>query len=255
MVLGLSLTQKSRSSCCDVQKRIWLASRRTRVWSVGRGSSIALSCGIGHRCGSDPLLLWLWHRPATTAPIWPLAWDLPCAVGAALKSKKKKRKRKEKEKKESISLPAWNQFCYMLMTEPVSFWFLLGSRNGRKHQHEWGSLAGTESADWKVSLFPKLSMAPRVGSPPASCLCLPLHRLVSKESCGCWPEREALHQNQPVSWKWCGYLLPARKWSHALPVSAWVRKKFFYIIAFVVLYSTSTLLGHLVMTVHLSDGG
>ena len=28
------------------------------------------------------LLLWLWHRPAATAPIRPLAWELPYAVGA-----------------------------------------------------------------------------------------------------------------------------------------------------------------------------
>ena len=31
---------------------------------VGKGSGIAMSCGVGvgHRCGSDPVLLWLWHR-------------------------------------------------------------------------------------------------------------------------------------------------------------------------------------------------
>ena len=29
----------------------------------------AVSCGIGHRCGSDLTLLWLWHRPAATALI------------------------------------------------------------------------------------------------------------------------------------------------------------------------------------------
>ena len=33
--------------------------------------------------------------PAAVAPIWPLAWELPYAAGAALKSEKKK-KRKEK---------------------------------------------------------------------------------------------------------------------------------------------------------------
>ena len=33
-----------------------------------------VSCGIGHRHGSDPVLLWLWHRPAAVAPIRPLAW-------------------------------------------------------------------------------------------------------------------------------------------------------------------------------------
>ena len=30
-------------------------------------------CGVGHRCGSDSTLLWLWLRPAATAPIWPLS--------------------------------------------------------------------------------------------------------------------------------------------------------------------------------------
>ena len=48
------------------------------------------------------------------------------------------------------------------------------------------------------------------------CLCSPFHRIVSKESCGGGAECEALHQNQPVSWKWSGHLLPSREWSHAL---------------------------------------
>ena len=30
---------------------------------------MAASCGIGHRCGLDPILLWLWLRLATSAPI------------------------------------------------------------------------------------------------------------------------------------------------------------------------------------------
>ena len=30
----------------------------------------------------DPVLLWLWCRPAAAAPIWPLAWELPYAAGA-----------------------------------------------------------------------------------------------------------------------------------------------------------------------------
>ena len=29
----------------------------------------------------DPALLWLWHRPAATAPIRPLAWEPPYAAG------------------------------------------------------------------------------------------------------------------------------------------------------------------------------
>ena len=43
--------------------------------SFGQGSGIAVSCGIGCRCGLDPELLWLWHRLAVTAPIRPLAWE------------------------------------------------------------------------------------------------------------------------------------------------------------------------------------
>ena len=49
-----------------------------------------MSCRVGHRCGSDPVLLWLWHRQAAVAPIGPLAWELTYAVGVALKAKKKK---------------------------------------------------------------------------------------------------------------------------------------------------------------------
>ena len=48
-----------------------------------------MSCGVGHRCGSDLALLWLWlwHGPAATALIQPLAWEPPYATGAALKKK------------------------------------------------------------------------------------------------------------------------------------------------------------------------
>ena len=35
-----------------------------------------MNCGVGHRCGSDLALLWLWCRPVATAPIRPLAWEL-----------------------------------------------------------------------------------------------------------------------------------------------------------------------------------
>ena len=47
-----------------------------------------MSCGVGCRCGSDPIFLWLLHGLAAVAliPIWPLAWELPNAMGTALKS-------------------------------------------------------------------------------------------------------------------------------------------------------------------------
>ena len=56
-----------------------------------------MSCGVGRRHGSDPVLPWLWCRPAAVAPIQPLAWDLPYAAPVALKIKKKKKKKKKSE--------------------------------------------------------------------------------------------------------------------------------------------------------------
>ena len=40
----------------------------------------------------DLELLWLWRGRAATAPIGPLAWEPPRAVGAALKKDRKKKK-------------------------------------------------------------------------------------------------------------------------------------------------------------------
>ena len=80
-------------------QRIQLVSRRMgfNPWthSVGQGSSIAVSCGVGHRRGSDPVFLCLWRRPASVAPIRPLPWEPPYAVGMAIKSKKEKKERNE----------------------------------------------------------------------------------------------------------------------------------------------------------------
>ena len=62
-----------------------------------------MSRGVGHRHGSGLALLWLWlwRRPAAIAPIQPLAWQPPCAAGAApVKAKRpKKTKNKTKQKK------------------------------------------------------------------------------------------------------------------------------------------------------------
>ena len=63
-----------------------------------------MSCAVGHRCGSDPALLWLRCRQAAAAPIRPLAWELPYAAGAALEKEKKKTKKKKKEKKSKLTL-------------------------------------------------------------------------------------------------------------------------------------------------------
>ena len=75
---------------------IRLGTVRLRVvpWprSVGWGSGIAVSFGVGRRHGSYLALLWLWLGPAAAAPIGPLAWELPYAEGAALKRQKDKKR-------------------------------------------------------------------------------------------------------------------------------------------------------------------
>ena len=55
---------------------------------------LAVTCGIGHRHGLDPVLLWLWLWPAAVAPIGPLVWDPPYVLGVALKSKSKTKQNK-----------------------------------------------------------------------------------------------------------------------------------------------------------------
>ena len=84
-----------------------LGSRRMRShsWphSVGQGSGIVVSCGIDHRCGSDPKLLWLWCRPAAVALIGPLAWELPRATGVAPKEQMTKNQKQTNKKKPCLT--------------------------------------------------------------------------------------------------------------------------------------------------------
>ena len=62
-----------------------------------------MSCGVGRRRSSDPTLLWLWRRPVATAPIGPLAWELPHASGAALEKAKRQTKQNKTEVKRQKS--------------------------------------------------------------------------------------------------------------------------------------------------------
>ena len=55
---------------------------------------------VGSKCSLDLALLWLWHRLVAAAPIRPLAWEPPYAVGEALeKAKRQKTKNKKTTKK------------------------------------------------------------------------------------------------------------------------------------------------------------
>ena len=60
---------------------------------MGGGSGVAMSCGVGCSRGSDPTLLWLYHRLAAVAPVQPLSGELPYATSVALKNKNKKKEK------------------------------------------------------------------------------------------------------------------------------------------------------------------
>ena len=92
--LGLMLFQKRRHgiSYCGSGNEpalyLWGCGFDPWPFSVGGGSGVAVNCGVGLRCSSDAAWLWLWRQPPATAPIRPLAWELPYAKGAALKRPK-----------------------------------------------------------------------------------------------------------------------------------------------------------------------
>ena len=70
------------------RKRIWLISMRKQIRSLASLSGLRIRCCRELWCTSqtqsDPALLWLRCRPAAIAPIGPLAWERPNAMGVAL---------------------------------------------------------------------------------------------------------------------------------------------------------------------------
>ena len=66
-----------------------------------KGSSIAVSCGVGCRLGLNPDLLWLWCRLAAAALIKLLAREPPYATRAAQEMVRRQEKNKKRERKTS----------------------------------------------------------------------------------------------------------------------------------------------------------
>ena len=95
---------------------------RTRFQSLALPSglriSVAVSRGVGCRCGSDPMLLWLWCRLVAVALIQPLAWELPYALGAALKSKTTTNNQKNKQIKKLLGA-VWTTYGPEPWTESI----------------------------------------------------------------------------------------------------------------------------------------
>ena len=81
--------------------------------SLSEGSGIAVSCGVGCRRSSDPMLLWLRCRPVATALIGPLAWEPPYAAEAALE---KAKRQKQKQKQTTHTHSKGNIFKHILQT-------------------------------------------------------------------------------------------------------------------------------------------
>ena len=79
--------------------------------------SIAMSCGVECRRGSDLVLLW--HRLAATALIPALAWELPHATDAALKKEGEKKQNKTlgKTRKGAFTAPSINSLQRSLMDQ------------------------------------------------------------------------------------------------------------------------------------------
>ena len=96
---------------------------------MGKGSGIAMSCGVGLRHSSDLALLWLWCRSAAVAPIRPLAWQPPYATGAALKRKKKKKKKYETWNYTDLGSNVTLTYYIYLQASPLPLSFFTGDNN------------------------------------------------------------------------------------------------------------------------------
>ena len=82
---------------------------------MGYGSGIAVSCGVGCRCGSDLALLWLWHRLVATALIRRLPWEPPYAMGAAPEKAKRQKDKKKNPQNPEARLPGFESWpCHFL---------------------------------------------------------------------------------------------------------------------------------------------
>ena len=80
-----------------------------------------MSCGVGPRQGSDPALLWLWHRPVAITPIRPLVWEPPYAPEAAQENAKKTKK-KQLPLRRTLIKP----FLNSVKTALTSLWLSIG---------------------------------------------------------------------------------------------------------------------------------
>ena len=82
-----------------------------RLWVQSLASlSIAMSCGVCCRRGSDPALLWLWCRQVGYSSNSTSSLGFPCTAGVALKKQNKQTRRINMKFKVSFRDPHFNSF-------------------------------------------------------------------------------------------------------------------------------------------------
>ena len=114
-----------------------------------------MSCGIGHRCGSDPGLLWLWFRPAAAAPIRPLAQELSYAKDVALKGKTNKQTKTRTE---------WSPNSCTAASPAVHSWRTRPSETrGHASNHTHSALTLVTSTQFRTQCMHSLSISLALG--------------------------------------------------------------------------------------------
>ena len=102
--------------------RIRLVSTRMRVQSLAL-LSVLKDLALLLRCCLDPALLWLWGRLAAAVLIQPLSWELPHAMGEALKQQKQTNNQKKKKVRTRLTylsiLSRENEVIKLLLYEEV----------------------------------------------------------------------------------------------------------------------------------------
>ena len=102
-----------------------------RMWVRSLASLCGLKVqhrGVGHRGSSDPVLLWLWYGPTAAALTEALAWDLPRAVGVALKRKRKKKILTHESQARDSYITAMGEACGFEISQSSPKAILIGSK-------------------------------------------------------------------------------------------------------------------------------
>ena len=147
-----------------------------RPCSVGQESSVATSCGVGCRCSSDLMLLWLCLRLAAAAPIWPLPGNFYMLQVRPLKKRKKeKRKRNGHEATQSVII-CYKVIANFVLLVKLGQWKIAAdwSESRRKRLRYLFSLPASSQLTL-YQLLPTTSLYLQSSQGPSNCsFCVPM---------------------------------------------------------------------------------